>query len=217
MLDVRSDGSPQPRGLSVPLGAACLMHPSFLAAPRDQRLDVLGGELPQCQRMHDFLLAIAARQGAGPDRAVINLDRTGAPRSGPAEVADLVQQPAQGSLVGYRARYDRLAGVAVDLEALESGCPAPVNDPLDADVITRWPRHAGQTVTLSAGRLVQAAPAGAFEPDCSHLYCPCVLLDEPPAMCSCATMLVCGWKARGSEGKSWGSEGRLARRNGTAG
>jgi hypothetical protein len=50
LLSVRSAGSPQPRGLSVPLGAACLMHPPFLAGLRDQRLDVLGGELPQCQR-----------------------------------------------------------------------------------------------------------------------------------------------------------------------
>lgn len=38
-----------------------------------------------------------------------------------AEVADLVQQPAQGGLIGHRAGDDRLAVVTVDLQALEPG------------------------------------------------------------------------------------------------
>jgi hypothetical protein len=54
-----------------------------------------------------------------------------------AQVADLVQEPVQGCLICYRAEDDRLAVVAVDLQALEPGRPAPVEDRIDADLIVR--------------------------------------------------------------------------------
>ena len=43
----------------------------------------------------------------------------------------------QGGLVGYLAGEDRLAAVAVDLEPLEPGRPAPVQDPIDPDLVAR--------------------------------------------------------------------------------
>jgi hypothetical protein len=49
-----------------------------------------------------------------------------------AEVADPVQEPVRGGLIGDRAGDDRLAVVTVDLEAPEPGRPVPVEDPLDA-------------------------------------------------------------------------------------
>jgi|HubBroStandDraft_3_1064219.scaffolds.fasta_scaffold780631_1 hypothetical protein len=65
-----------------------------------------------------------------------------------AEVADPVQQAAQGGLVRDRAGDNRLAVIAVDLEALEPCRPALVEDPHDADLIVRWPRCAVHARTL---------------------------------------------------------------------
>jgi len=79
---------------------------------------------------------------------------------GQPEVADLVQQPVQGGLVGYLAGDDRLAAVVVDLEPLEPGRPAPVQDSIDPDLIARCARPGAHLRTLEAGWLVAPVPFG---------------------------------------------------------
>jgi hypothetical protein len=109
----------------MPPGAARLVGPPRVTGLGDQVADVAGGELPQHVGMHGVLLAGSSRvEPADGDQ-----DQ--------AQVADPVQQPVQGGLVCYRAVDDRLAFVAVDLEVLEPGRPALVEDSLDADLIVR--------------------------------------------------------------------------------
>src|SRR5439155_2072248 len=76
-----------------------------------------------------------------------------------AEVAHPVQQPVQGGLVRHRTEDDRLAVVTVDLEALEPGRPALIEDSLDADLVARRRRRAAHARTLSDGQL-RLPPAG---------------------------------------------------------
>ena len=66
----------------------------------------------------------------------------------------------QGGLVGYLAGDDRLAAVVVDLEPLEPGRPAPVQDSLDPDLIARCARPGAHPRTLEAGWLVAPVPFG---------------------------------------------------------
>src|ERR1700759_5785471 len=54
-----------------------------------------------------------------------------------AEVAHPIQQAVQGGLVRHRAGDDRLAVVTGNLEALEPGRPALIEDPLDTDLVAR--------------------------------------------------------------------------------
>src|SRR6266699_2014632 len=76
-----------------------------------------------------------------------------------AEVAHPVQQPVQGSLVRHRAGDDRLAVVTGDVEALEPGRPALIEDSLDADLVARRRRRTAHARTLSDGQF-RLAPAG---------------------------------------------------------
>src|SRR6201987_4252597 len=76
-----------------------------------------------------------------------------------AEVAHPVQQAVQGGLVRHRAGDDRLAVVTGDLEALEPGRPALIEDPLDTDLVARRRRPAAHARTLSDRRF-RLAPAG---------------------------------------------------------
>src|SRR5207244_4227332 len=57
------------------------------------------------------------------------------------EVADLVQQPVEGGLIGDRACDDGFLPVAADLEILEPGSPPPVEDALDPDLVARVQAH----------------------------------------------------------------------------
>lgn len=52
------------------------------------------------------------------------------------EVAHFGQHPVQGGLIGKRSRDDRLAAFAPDLEAVEPGRPAAVENPVHADLVT---------------------------------------------------------------------------------
>src|SRR5215468_10564826 len=70
-----------------------------------------------------------------------------------AEIAHLVQRPVQGGLIGQRPGNDRLAAVTDEVHVLEPGGPAPIKDPLDADLVARIHLHAGDaTKTRGAGR-----------------------------------------------------------------
>src|ERR1700759_1425975 len=69
-----------------------------------------------------------------------------------AEVAHPVQQAVQGGLIRHRAGDDRLAVVTGDLEALEPGRPALIEDPLDTDLIARRRHPAAHARTLSDRR-----------------------------------------------------------------
>ena len=76
-----------------------------------------------------------------------------------AEVGHPVQQPVQRGLIRHRAGDDRLAVVAGDLEALEPGRPALIEDALDADLVARRRRRAAHARTPADGQ-PRLAPAG---------------------------------------------------------
>ena len=80
------------------------------------------------------------------------------------EVAYLDQHSVQRWLIGQRPGDDGLAALAGDLETLEAGCPALVEDSLDADLVARWrlraaharPPPDGRTFCCVAGGLLVA-------------------------------------------------------------
>lgn len=62
----------------------------------------------------------------------------------------------QGGLIGYRAADDRLAVVAADLQALESGGPVAVKSPQHPDLIARVRCHDGHVCVALGGRVIGA-------------------------------------------------------------
>src|SRR6185437_14172022 len=128
--------------------------------------------LPSAQPSMRFLVVLAADPGVTlAAAACLNAwchpyGQSGSLRFKPAhgnddqaEVAHPVQQPVQGSLVQHRAGDDRLVVVTGDLEVLEPGGPAPIEDPLDADLVARRRRPAAHARTL-ADRQLRLGPAG---------------------------------------------------------
>ena len=105
-----------------------------MRAPRiirlcEHLLEVLGGELLEYDWMHDLLLALLRGLAhAGAARWSIEVEPAYRDQDEP-EAADLVQQPVQAGLIGYRAGEDRLAAVAADLQALEQAAQCLSRDP----------------------------------------------------------------------------------------
>lgn len=78
------------------------------------------------------------------------------------EIADPVQQPEKERLIDDLAGDNRLAAVALDRQVPEPGSPAPVEDPVDADLVACWPRHGAHRLTLTGDGLVEPGPFGSI-------------------------------------------------------
>ena len=83
------------------------------------------------------------------------------------EVANLGQQPVEGSLIGERAGDDGFLPVAGDLEVLESCGPPPVEDALDPDLVARVQAHAVLRL-LVRGSARYEPGTGSASPEGAH-------------------------------------------------